>query len=228
MIYAFGDSFVQGYQDGSTDADIEFYEKTEVSFVSHLARSLGIKFENYAIRGSSNLVQFDILLSMADKLTLDDIVLFGFSSSVRDRALLPLEAPEFFSNSHGHNLLFRGIAKDIGKIISHDFYLVNAALTQIEKDFNIKILRFNCFNNTFLESSIHWKKENFGNFIGIEYSNNTLFDVVNNTYGDLNNSIAHLTTDLVVTQGREKFFTKKKHPNVEGHKLIAEWFLQHV
>ena len=88
-IHAFGDSFVAADQDERHD-DLEYreYLKYNVSFAALIAEHLNVPLVNCAEYGSGNYPQIDrlILNLQNEKIKSDDIVLFGFTSSIRGRS----------------------------------------------------------------------------------------------------------------------------------------------
>lgn len=230
MIYAFGDSFVQGCQDNAVDSYEEYRERYEISFVSKLANALKTDFKNYAIRGSSNFVQLDILLDKVKNIKPDDIVLFGITSSVRDRPAIVFNNQHIVADDSPSNLVWKKIGCLTNRIASNDFYFTISVLNQIEKDFKLKIVKFNTFENQLLHLDGILKPDiNVTDFIGFDVVNNTLFDIVNDSYGFNNEGLlVGSTINLQVSKKMQIYFTAKKHPNHAGHQKIADWFLKNI
>lgn len=230
MIYAFGDSFVQGFQDKEIDSNTDYYERDKISFVSKIAESLNRDFKNYAIRGSSNFVQLDLLLDKVKNINKGDTVLFGITSTVRDRTAIVFNNKHIIADEAPHNLVWKKIGELTGRMTTNDFYFTLSTLNQIEKDFDISIIKFNTFENQWSSlDGIDKNKINVKNFIGHDIENNTLFDIVNDTYGnDKKSHSVYNTSELSVSNGNEIYFTSKKHPNELGHQKIADWFLKNI
>ena len=108
-IWAYGDSFVAGDQDekdkNNADISVMEYNRYNVSFVSHLSNMLEIDLVNRAVSGSGNFPQIDKLLVDSKKFKDSDIVLFGITSTWRDRFSLPHHFPEILNKNIGPFLI---------------------------------------------------------------------------------------------------------------------------
>ena len=65
---------------------------------------------------------------------------------------------------------------------------------------------------------------NSDNFIGLDTNNNTLIDVLNDTWGSSSFIKDVYHTEIKVPIGYEHLYTWNRHPSIEGHKKIADWF----
>jgi hypothetical protein len=227
MIHAFGDSFVVGDQDdyigdANTDPDstpahnMNEQERTEylkyhVSFVSLIARHLGQNLKNHAVRGSGNFPQLDLLFRALcnQEIGKNDLVLFGITTGIRDRAGLL----DYNNLNKALSVLHLGNWKNIDDIPVVDQYYIISVLSQLSQSFGVRIIKFNLF-----DQALDHRFE--------DYLSGTLIDILNDTYGQ---NIQHPYHDqLTIAPGYEKFYTHKKHPSVLGHQKIAHWFLDNI
>lgn len=228
-IWAYGDSFVAGDQDipnrvDAVEENME-YNRYNISFASHLAKSVNRKLINRAISGCSNYVQLDKLFLDAHKIDKNDIVLFGITTTWRDRFTLQNICPEVLSKTRGPTMLHRELVYDyeLTKIPTIDLFYVLSAIEKIEKIFEIKVVKFNLFHDIISEASEEDKKLfKFDNYIGLDVEGNTLIDLLIENWGNPQKRIV----DHSKWKPSNKYghlFTSKSHPNVEGHKIIAIW-----
>lgn len=227
MIHAFGDSFVVGDQDdyigdpntdpnnppthGMNEHERTQYLKYNVSFASLISKQLNTGLKNYAVRGTGNYPQLDMLWNqLVDKnITANDIVLFGVTTGIRDRA----GSLDYKDLSKSLSVLHLANWKNIGDIPKVDQFYILSTLTQLSLAFNVRIIKFNLFDQAL-------------NFKFDDYLNGSLIDVLNDTYGQ---NISHPYHDqLTVPTGYEQLYTYKKHPSIQGHQKIANWFLENI
>ena len=161
----------------------------------------------------------------------NDIVLFGFTTIGRDRiqAMFCEKVVDYHQGEHIIDRVFLNTAEH-SDIFESDYFYIHSVLESISKRFNIRIIKFNLFDNPLDYSNKEVKKlYDFTDFIGHDNSNNTLIDILNDTWG---NRIRYLKesdhTLLKIQPGYEKYYTRLNHPSVEGHKKIAAWFIKHV
>jgi hypothetical protein len=243
-LHAFGDSFVQGDQDDFLhdlqpgvvpNHNMNFLERVEylrnnVSFASIIAKRLGYDYKNYAERGSGSYPQIDKLWNnLIDNTIIDgDIVLFGITTISRDRSSAH-KFEESISSSYAERIadrtmLLTGAFKQLHEA---DYFYILSVLSQIETTFNIKIIKFNLFDNPLDDSKNHIHKLfNFNNFVGNGLIGNTLVDILNDTWGSNNRYPYH--TALSIPDKFQHLYTVKKHPSINGHLKIAEWFLKNT
>jgi hypothetical protein len=230
-LWTYGDSFVAGDQDisGRVDAVTEHmeYNRYNISFASHLAKKLNAELINRAISGCSNFVQLDKLLLDAPNIAADDIVLFGLTTSWRDRFILPYDCPDFFKDTKGPGVLNRELLDErkfrVSKIPTIDLFYVLSVIEKIESNFNINVVKFNLFHDAIAESTpLDKKLFKFNNFIGLDTPGNTLLDMLTDNWG---NSIKRISdhSKWAPPEKHKHLFTEKSHPNIEGHKKIAVW-----
>lgn len=228
-LWAYGDSFVAGDQDipGRVDAIKEHteYNRYNVSFVSHLAKQLDIPLINRGISGCSNFVQLDKLWLDAPNIKSTDIVLFGITTSWRDRYTMPGTVPQYFKDTRGPAILNRELVGNYQeeRIATIDLFYVLSAIEKIEKIFNIRVVKFNLFHDSITESLEEDKKFfKFDNFIGLGVNGNTILDVLTDNWG---NKISRISDHSKWKPPAEykHLFTQQSHPNIEGHKKIAVW-----
>ena len=229
-LHAFGDSFVLGDQDDFDKYPVQYQYridelKNKVSFASILARHYNLNYVNYADRGSGNYPQLDkLFLALTEnKIQENDIVIFGLTTFVRDRFVLT-EFNKATASNFGPSLVDKqSITQDISKVIDMDFYYINSVLNQLARKFNVKIIKFNLFDDL-ISSSANYRLSEFVDFIGYDVKGNTLIDILNDTWGK---GIDHPYHDqLKVPKGYESLYTIKKHPSELGHKKIAEWWIK--
>jgi hypothetical protein len=222
-LHTFGDSFVAGDQDD--DSDIE-HLKYNVSFVSHIAQSLGLELKNYAEKGSGNFPQIDKLWQNLNNgnISSDDIVLFGLTSAARDRSFM-LHLTNYLPISERvvHRSLLSGPPNDL---INLDNFYILSVLDQFSKKFNIKIIKIMLWDN-FLDYAPAKELFYCDDLVGQDSAGNTLIDVLNDTWGT-NTSRSRKHDQLTIPEGYKHLYTKHKHPSIEGHIKIATWCLQNI
>jgi hypothetical protein len=205
------------------------YLKYEVSFVAILAKHYGYNLKNYAERGSGNYPQLDRLWANLVNGTIKsgDIVLFGITTTIRDRFVLG-DFEKSTSGRWGPCLVDRELLSksvDRQRLLELDFYYLVTLLDRLEDQFNIKIIKFNLFDNSLDHATtdirdLCWVK----NFVGYDHRGNTLIDILNDTWGA---GIAHsfVHHDAPVKPEHEYLYTVNRHPSIEGHKKIANWWI---
>lgn len=241
-LHAFGDSFIVGDQDdflhnvpgaahGMPWEERVEYLKTQVSFVSILARHYGYELINYAERGSGNYPQIDRLWSNLINGTIKDgdVVLFGITTTIRDRFMLH-EVDRCTSDKVGPFMVDRTlVAKDSNRqrLLELDYFYILSLLNQLSKKFNIKIIKFNLFDNSLDHATPRITDVcQVDDFVGWATPGNTLIDILNDSWGHgVFYTFAH--EEIKIPSGLEYLYTVKKHPSIEGHKKIATWWIQH-
>jgi hypothetical protein len=228
-MWAYGDSFVAGDQDipGRVDAIKEHteYNRYNVSFASHFAKKLNIPLINRGISGCSNFVQLDKLWLDAPSIEPTDVVIFGITTSWRDRYTLPSTVPQYFKDTRGPAILNRELLGNDQeeRIAIIDLFYILSVIEKIETLFNIKIVKFNLFHDVVKESSIEdLKFFKFDRFIGLHTNGNTLLDVLTDNWGNPISRISDHSKWIPPVEYKH-LFTRNSHPNVEGHKKIAVW-----
>jgi hypothetical protein len=236
-ILAFGDSFVVGDQDDFGPQDFNYnpafppthnmpydvrfeYLKNNVSFVSLLAKEFNCTLINFAERGCGNYIQLDKLLEFIEegKLEQGDLILFGITSTLRDRNGIP--------DIKGQFPIALQESKNKGYVDKFDLFYVLSALDAISKFYNVTIIKFNLFDNPLCNSPSNLNF-NFENFIGFNLKANTLVNILNDNWGhDINRPVYH--TQIKPKSEHEQYYTWNKHPSILGHKKIAAWFLNNV
>lgn len=239
-LHAFGDSFIVGDQDdflhdvpdaahGMPWNERLVYLKTQVSFVAILAQHYGYDLKNHAERGSGNYPQLDCLWArlVDGTIKLGDVVLFGITTTIRDRFVLN-DFEKSTGQNHGPCLVDRALVSkyaDRQRILELDFYYLVTLLDRLEDQFGIKIIKFNLFDNS-LDHATQQIKElcRVKNFVGHEVAGNTLVDILNDTWGS---GIAHTFAhqEVPVTPEHDHLYTVNRHPSIEGHKKIANWWI---
>jgi len=243
-LHAFGDSFVLGDQDDFLhvkDPNVKIthsmpygerieYLKNNVSFVSILAKHYGYSLKNYSERGSGNFPQLDRLWLHLTNNTIKhgDLVLFGLSSFVRDRSQLINFELATSDTKSGPTVIDRELVNKnfhMEKIMEIDLYYVLTVLTRLSEQFDIPIIKFNLFDNALYQSTQQLKTIcRVTDFIGYELDGNTLIDILNDTWGkNTSNQFDH--TKIEVKPEHAHLYTFYRHPSIEGHKKIANWWL---
>ena len=98
-----------------------------------------------------------------------------------------------------------------------------SVIEKIEKIFNIKVVKFNLFHDSIVESLEEDKKFfKFDNFIGLGFNGNTILDVLTDNWGNKISRMSDHSKWKPPTEYKH-LFTEKSHPNIEGHKKIAVW-----
>jgi hypothetical protein len=247
-LHAFGDSFIVGDQDDflhQKDPNVKpthkmqyserlHFIKYNISFVSILAKHYRYDLENYAVRGSGNYPQLDRLWAKLTegKIKSGDIVLFGLTTMERDRVLLHRYSFDSTVNEFtGPCLIDRDliskeqmVANGERPILERDFYYITATLTQLSEQFNVPIIKFNLWDNALYNSSEQIKNVcKVKDFVGYDVPGNTVIDILNDTWGTP--TIHPFHTDLKIQPAYEHLYTYYRHPSVEGHKKIAQWWI---
>lgn len=212
-LYAFGDSFVAGDQDlENQNFD---YLKYNVSFVSLIAKKWNIDLVNCAEPGTSNYAQLDLLThKLKEKqITSNDIVLFGITSTSRDRTSL-LTA----DNKH-ISVINQGVVGDQWELLCEiDQIYVLSILDKLSELYQVRILKFNLFYNALPAGELL-----FNDY----YNKGTLVDIINDTW-DKNLTYPIYHGNLNVPANYKKYYTKNLHPSVEGHQKIADWIISNI
>jgi len=245
-IIALGDSFVVGDLDdfgpghnynpdfppthGMGYTERETYLRYNVSFVSLISKQLNYELVNIATRGSGNYRQLDNLMEFISNNTLtpDDIILYGICTTTRDRRSI------FIDDSMPHHqqpgaCIKNATGQQDADVELYDLFYILSILNQISTTYNVRIIKFNIFDNTldnFKDSKFIYKTNDF---IGQEFKTNTLVDILNDTFGILSNEGKkpyHI--HLKIDKDYEKFYTWNKHPSILGHQKLAEWFLRNI
>jgi hypothetical protein len=242
-LHAFGDSFIVADQDdflhfhhpkvvpthGMEWDQRLHYLKYTVSFVAILADHYGYDLNNYAERGSGNYPQLDRLwLNLTNgTITPGDIVLFGLTTTIRDRFALT-DFEKSTSDKWGPCLIDRDLlskSADRQRILELDFYYLLTILDRLSEQFNVKIIKFNLFDNALdlaTDDIKHICKVK--DFVGYDVAGNTLIDILNDTWGaGVAHSFAH--QEVTVLPEHEHLYTVNRHPSIEGHKKIAKWWI---
>jgi hypothetical protein len=239
-LHAFGDSFIVGDQDDFLhdvpnashgmlwDERIE-YLKTQVSFVSILAKHYGYDLKNYAERGSGNYPQIDRLwANLRDgNIKQDDIVLFGITTTIRDRFMLH-EVDRCTSDKFGPFMIDKQLLhkhSDRQRLLELDCFYILSLLDQISKKFKIKIIKFNLFDNSLDHANTQIIDIcQVDDFVGWGIPGNTLIDVLNDTWGSgIFHTFAH--QEVPVAPEHKHLYTVNRHPSIDGHKKIANWWI---
>ena len=239
-LHAFGDSFIVGDQDDflhdvSTASHSMPWEerlaylKTQVSFVSILAKQYGYDLKNYAERGSGNYPQIDQLwLNLINgTIKTGDVVLFGVTTTIRDRFMLH-EVDRCTSDNVGPFMVNRTLVakhSDRQRLLELDYFYILSLLDQMSKKFNIKIIKFNLFDNSLDHATPRITDLcQVDDFVGWAIPGNTLVDILNDSWGQgVFYTFAH--EEIKIPKGHEHLYTIKKHPSIEGHKKIANWWI---
>lgn len=230
-IIAFGDSFVVGDLDDFGPTDVNYnpkfpsthnmgYEerlehlKYNVSFVSIIAQQLNKGLLNLASRGSSNFNQIDQLIFFisSGNLKPDDMIMFGITTTYRDRFSLQPNV----KNTPLHPTIL-------------DLIYILSVLDTISKKYSVPIIKFNLFDNPLIGLANSFNFDFcFDNYVGWDLKANTLTDIINDTWGNDINQKYPFHTEVKVNKEYEQFWTWNRHPSIEGHKKIANWFLNNV
>lgn len=255
-ILAFGDSFVAGDQDDFITRDranaskfsaahgmddetrLEFL-KNNINFAALIAKHFGTEFVNHADSGSSNYRQLDRLMQVLHQgeLRSTDVIMFGITTTTRDR----LSLTHAWKPGLHHNLMHNwksGLHNMVDVCIQghnnwdllelHDTFFILAILDSVSKQYNVPIIKFNLFDNLFntgVTTKISYPQTDF---MGWGFKNNTLFDILDDTWclDVIKPRILHI--DSEPEEQYKKFYTWNKHPSILGHEKIKDWFLKNV
>jgi hypothetical protein len=229
ILHAFGDSFVVGDQDDFLEENSNVthnmkrdvrteYLKNNVSFISLISQHYEITQKNYAICGASNFSQLDMLVGklFRDEIKSDDVIFFGLTTAVRDRFNLVLTAPP----KAYYPLIDSSLvdSDDMGILPRVDLLYILCILEQLSTIYNVQIIKFNLFGNSMFGCE---EAKKFTNYI-----EHTLIDIINDTVGK--NVNLHPFDNNSVPNGYQHFYTHNRHPSIEGHKKIADWFINNI
>lgn len=233
--HAFGDSFVVGDLDDFDQYKKSFssrleYLKYNVSFAAILAKELKVDFVNYAERGSGNFPQLDklVLNVLNGNIKSGDYVLFGITTVFRDRTSL-IEFKKVSDNSYGPCMADREtFINDSQSIAELDFFYIISILENLTDRFNLNLKAVNIFDNVFsFSNNNNYKKFQSSILISCESkTGNTLVDILNDTWGT--NQAHPYHTRLDIPNKFKHLYTRHKHPSIQGHKKISDWFLTNV
>ena len=245
-ILAFGDSFVLGDQDDFGPQDFNYnpnipithnmeygervtFLKNNVSFASLIAKNFNYDYLNFAMRGLGNFVQLDLLIKFIKdgNLKPDDIILFGLTSNGRDRLSLLMNHHKSKKTDSLPSIISHEITHDWELVEQYDCFYVLSILNNISNKYKIPIIKFNLFSNTLYNVTgiLDYSSDNY---IGLGLPNNTLIDILNDTWGQPNDKKHAYHTELTIAEGYEHLYTWNKHPSIEGHKKIADWMLNDI
>jgi hypothetical protein len=233
--HAFGDSFVVGDLDDFDQHPTKYssrleYLKYNVSFASLVAKELGMEFHNYAERGSGNYPQLDrLLINITDgKIRKSDYVFFGITTVVRDRVVLT-DFKKAMDFGYGPCMADRETLIDNQQsIVELDYFYIISILEKVKSQFDLNIKAMHLFDNP-LSYSEKTFFDLFKSDLIISCGDKTgtsLVDILNDAWCTDQKHPYH--TRLNIPSGYEKFYTKHKHPSIEGHKKIADWILKNV
>ena len=236
-ILAFGDSFVA---DESQDS---------LSFAARLAKHFDCEFENYADNGSSNHRQLDRLLYLAhtNKLTANDVILFGLTSTSRDRRGL---TDTWVTATH-HNMLNSwksGLSNLVDVCIRghhnwdliefNDLFFILSTLECVGTQYQIPVIKFNLYDNLFRSKIPTGISYPHNNFLGWEFKNNTLMDILDDTWATDVDRPRAFKAEIVPGPEYEKFYSDRKQtnwakiyvrpPSSLGHEKLYQWFLNNI
>jgi hypothetical protein len=248
-LHAFGDSNIVGDQDdfyGEANTDpnnppthgMEYSERVEylkynVSFVSILAKKLGVQLKNYAECGTGNFPQLDRLAInlINNNIKKGDLVLFGMTTPLRDRVRL-IENNIARDRQVGPWLVDREtLINDSILVYRLDYLYILGLLNHFSEKFQVRIIRFHLFDNL----KITWGSDdnidpgialhNPRDYLGYNIPGNTLIDILNDTWGRHSYRKAG---KIDVLPGYKHLYTFKNHPSIAGHEKLANWFLNKV
>ncbi len=239
-LVAYGDSFVMGDQDDFVHEvkrpthSMGYDERTEylrynVSFPSLISKHFKISCINRAERGSGNYPQLDKLYFDLESgiINSGDLILFGITTVTRDRISLG-NFKRVTSTDHGECLIDRKMINSYNtdKIGEIDLFYILSILQTLSKCYSVNIISFNIFDIPLSHLEIVPARFNFENYIGWNIKGNSLIDILNDTWGESKYHPYH--TDLKIPQGYENYYTIKKHPSIDGHKKISNWFINNI
>lgn len=232
--HAFGDSFIVGDLDDFDQTTDSFdqrlkYLKYNISFASGIAKHLNMDFENYAERGSGNFPQLDklVLNILNGNIKSKDYVLFGMTTVYRDRNSL-IEFSKVSDYGVGPCMVDREtFVNNMQSIAELDFFYIINLLESIKVKYDLNLKVINIFDNVFSFS----KNQNSllsesPILISCNATGNTLIDILNDTWGTDQRHPYH--TRLTIPFGYEHLYTKQKHPSIEGHQKILNWFVTNI
>ena len=254
MIYAFGDSFTAGLGvdnkweqsqlGGRPDWNIMSEEKKDIQrnivekfrnknpYATRFANKINQQCRILAQSGCSNIDILDTLVEFSYQIKQDDLVLIGFTSSLRDnipyfptkmnRGIAPNNnVLEWLNHIHVDNEIF-GV--DFRKFFQDysSFYLTEMYDEKYYQIFNHNII-------VFLQKFLEYKKVKY---IMLDAFDNMLDKKLKNVntkyYWNFGKETiySYITSfndeGLLETPGYNSYNQAPRHPSIEGHKLFAE------
>ena len=257
MIYAFGDSFTAGLGvdrtweesqlgnhpkwDVMSDDEksiqrhkVEIF-RNEKSYVAQFSKKLKTNYQNFAQAGCNNIQILDNVIDKSSRFKEDDLVLIGFTSSLRDN--LPYFPTQITKGIAMNNDVFKTLThmkidfdfrETNGKEFS-DFFQDYSSFyfTEMFDEKYYEIFNYNII--VFLQKFFEYKKINY-----------IMLDAFDNM---LNKKLKHIDTKYYwnfnkktifsyISSFKDKNLLEKKgynasditprHPSIEGHKVFAE------
>jgi hypothetical protein len=221
---AFGDSFTQGFSTGLTED-----ESKETSFVNQLKNytTQFTDYVNYAVPGSSNTqIAYQVYNWVKSNDTKDCFVFIGWTTFIRNSTWINDKYSRigntnkfrFFQKTKIEKLYLPDSIKRQIFDTERDILATSKLLEQL----GIPYCMIQGFDDhTLVQECLVGKQLSFPNWINWNRRNNTMIDIcyerylsdtAHNDYGK-----NHKQFDL-----SSKYLTECKHPNKEGHLLIAK------
>jgi hypothetical protein len=221
---AFGDSFTQGFSTGLTEN-----ESKEISFVNQIRHytTQFTEYVNYAVTGSSNTqIAYKVYEWAKTNNTENCFVFVGWTTFIRDSTWINDEYKRtgnsnkfsFFRKTKIEKLYLPDSVKRQLFDTERDILATSKLLEQL----NIPYCMIQGFDDhTLVQECLIGKQLPFPNWINWNKRNNTMIDICYERY----------LADIVHSEyGKNhkqfslssKYLTACKHPNTEGHILIAK------
>jgi hypothetical protein len=221
---AFGDSFTQGFSTGLTAV-----ESKEISFVNQLKNytTQFTEFVNYAVPGSSNTqIAYQVYNWAKTNDTADCFVFVGWTTFIRNTTWINDEYKRigdankfnFFRKSKIENLYLPDSIRRQIYDTERDIFATSKILEQLKIPYRM-MQGFD--DHTLVQECLIDKNIEFPNWINWGKRNNTMIDICYERY------LSDITHNEYGKNHKQfslssKYLTSCKHPNKDGHILIAE------
>lgn len=223
-LIAFGDSFTQGFSTGLTEC-----ESKETSFVNQLKHytTQFTEYVNYAVPGSSNTqIAYNVYDWAKTNKAENCFVFIGWTTFIRNSTWINDEYKRigntnrfnFFRTTKIENIYLPDSIKRQIFDTERDILATSKLLEQLDIP-HCMIQGFD--DHTLVQECLIGKNLNFPNWINWNKRNNTMIDICYERYladtvhGEYGKN--HKQFGL-----SSKYLTECKHPNAQGHILIAE------
>jgi hypothetical protein len=221
---AFGDSFTQGFSTGLTET-----ESKEISFVNQLRHytTQFTEYVNYATPGSSNTqIAYKVYDWAKTNSTENCFVFIGWTTFIRNSTWVNNEYKRigntnkfnFFRKTKIENFWIPDSIKRQIFDTERDILATGKLLEQLGIPYRM-MQGFD--DHTLIRECLVNKNIPFSNWINWDKKNNTMIDICYERYlsDTVHNEYGKNHKEFVLPS---RYLTDCKHPNKEGHRLIAE------
>jgi hypothetical protein len=242
-LYAFGDSWMVGHKGDfykhflernetpthnmKDYGEYENYLKNTTSVPALLSKYYNLELVNSASGGSGNFPQLDKLFRLLTlgKISKNDIVFFGLTSTYRDRSCMGRSGyvEDVLRPDMGEFIVDRDLFKNqTNELMIYDHFLLLSTLEKLQQVYNFKLLVMNLWNNPINDLQfLHdckWKS-----LMGGEFLTNTWYDIIRENYGNAGSSF--WCSPETLDEKFKNLMAWDHHPNQLGYEKIVTWFI---